>query len=223
MRWSSTATYYAPNNAVLVVAGDVKPRRCPRAGRDALRPVEADGGSAAAPAADRAAATGRAPAGDGRCARVAALCRADLSGARAQERDTAEGCRTDRSGGIAGRQRHDVGSGARAAPSTIRRRCMSRPTTTASRWTVAPSAWSSCPSPASRLDDAEAAMDAVVAQVPDGRRRSGGAGADQDADARLADLRPRQCRGLAHRYGEALTIGLDRRRTCRPGPTCCRR
>ena len=68
---------------------------------------------------------------------------------------------------------------------------------------------SSCPPPASRLDEAEAAMDAVMDRVPDRTapippRWSG----SRPRSAPARSMRRDDVKGLARRYGEALTIGL---------------
>jgi zinc protease len=103
--------YYAPNNAVLVVAGDVKPDEVKRLADLHYGPLAPTEGL---PPRVRTPATGRAAADHGRSACGPTLCRAQLSCAGTQQWRAGKGGGPDHSGGTAGRQRHDIGSGAQA-------------------------------------------------------------------------------------------------------------
>ena len=195
MRWSSTGPIMRPNNAMLVVAGDVTRTRSRALAETHYGPLEPTAGSAAARAPAGAAATGRTPAGDGRCARVAALCRSRTY--LAPERETggaAEGRGADRAGRTAGRQRHDLGPGAGADSSTIRRRSMPRPIYDGDRAGQRHLRPGRRARPRRHAGRGRGGDGRRRRAVPERRRRSGGAGADQDAGARRADLCPRQRR-----------------------------
>ena len=75
-------THYAPNNAILVVTGDVEPGCGQSTGRTVLRCHPGQSGPARTGALARAAADFRTSPDLQGCAGVAALCSAQLSGAR---------------------------------------------------------------------------------------------------------------------------------------------
>ena len=77
--------YYAPNNAILIVAGDVSADAVRRLGRGLLRPAQ-KARVAASGASGRAAATGRAPGRARGCARPPAQPQAKLPGAEPAHR-----------------------------------------------------------------------------------------------------------------------------------------
>ena len=165
------------------------------AGRDALRPACPRPPIAAARAPVRTAATGRTPAGDGRCARGAALCRSRSY--LAPERnpgDQQQAAALTVLAELLGGSRHHLGPGARAA---VRRRqgaSMSSAFydgTSLDQRHLRPGHRAGARRDAGRGRGGDGRG---AGAVPEGRRRSGGAGPDQDADPRRADLWPRQCR-----------------------------
>ena len=157
-------TFYAPNNAILVVAGDVTPdevRRLAETHYGPLAPTDGPARASARPSRRNWPNAGSRFA-DARVA--AALCDAHLSGAGAQSGRAGEGGGADHLAELLGGSGTTSVLSAGAAPSTTRRRPMSRPSMTALRWMSAPSALIMVPVPGVSLDEAEAAMDAVMAK-----------------------------------------------------------